>query len=279
MRKEFVIMNRETKKYRKLLTFAAYIIVSLVAVIASIIGFNSIGAWQSFLLGLSTSCLVTVFVFLVLQFFLASSDHSLLSNIDDLISLKLLEVKYNTDEHESLSVFFNNLENEKINQLDMIGYSMAHVFQQHEKDIKKLLAQKVRIRVILTDPDSIAGNLMKEKVGSYHKVGEPHKRTLRYINNINNSSLCSKVKIEVSKVSWIPSCTIILGKRKNYFRILLGINGFLLGKDIDRRLYTVSASNVKDDKFTFFESHFDKFWEENKANIYTNLNEYLNEYE
>lgn len=291
-------MDGKDKKQSRLVT-AAYCIVILIGIITGIIAhFSTNNDFDSLLWGLTSSCFFTVLVFTVLKFFLSNSDDILSHKIDallldkknsddllvqrieEMISLKIMELQYNTNERESLIQFFNSIKIDQIDRLYMIGYSMAHVFQQHKPDIVKLLQLNVDIRVMLIDPNSTAGTLMREKVGSTHKIGEPHRRTLRYIDETNTISRDKGSKVTVSKVSWIPSSTIILAKNshENYYVLLVGINGFIIDNTIDRRLYSVSNSTVKDEKINFFETHFEYLWNENKQNIYSDLKQYLKQF-
>lgn len=292
----------EEKKDRKLKT-ASYIIIGLVGVvISSIVAYNDFfPKLTGYFWGISSSATFAFFIYIVLKYFLVNTDDIIIDKIDNnqakqsesvemiiskINSLKSSEMateSYCTNEGEALNSFFRNINLEQTESIYMIGYSMAHVFQQHRQDFIKILKHKIKVNVLLVDPHSTAGILMKERVGTTHKVGGPHRRTLRYITEINDLDSNESSNITVSKVSWIPSCTVILAKnsKENFYVLMTGINGFNLDnskKSIPRRLYSINFYTYKDLKIEFFQSNFEYLWSENSKNIYTDINLYLNDF-
>lgn len=186
------------------------------------------------------------------------------------------------DENTALRDFFDKLKTDKCNSIIMCGYSMAHIFKNYERKFVELLNNGVNIKVLLVDPESSSGQLMRDKLSregleELHPVGEPHFRTLRYIHEIMIS--CSekncKPNITVGKISWIPSTTLVLAANNNndYFVLLEGINGFMLNNKISRRLYNINQTTLRDMKIDFYESHFKALWKEadNQGNIYSDI--------
>lgn len=139
---------------------------------------------------------------------------------------------------------------------------MAHVFQSFSTELIDLLQKGTKISILLVNPDSIAGELMVEAVGDKAQVDEPHLRSIRYISNIYNKLPTKKRdKLLVKKVSWVPSCSILYAKQKNdFYSICIGINGYVIDKEIDRRLYSVSTSRYQEKRMIFLEAHFNKLW-------------------
>lgn len=249
------------EKAKKRLILSCYIFILILAGIFYIgsLYFNDKDI-KSYLISLSSSCAGTVFFFFIFKFFMADSDSILLEKIDNMVSQKILNTKYNVKEKDVLATFFSSLSNNHISYMYFVGYSMAHIFQQYQEELISLLKKGTKMKVILIDPTSSAGKVMEEAVGSEELVTEPHIRSLRYIKNINDKS--TRNKIIVRKVSWIPSCSIVYATSKqNFYAMCMGINGFVLEKSVDRRLYTISVSKFKDNKMLFFESHIQKLWE------------------
>ena len=181
---------------RKKLICASYIIISLLAVILFFVGIHvEDDVFKSYFLNLSAACVGTVSFFLIFKFFRADSDTILLQKFDDIISTKLIEQEYTTKEKDALKTFFNSINNQKISEMCLVGYSMAHVFQSFDAELIDLLTKGTKVSILLINPDSIAGKLMVEAVGNENQVNEPHLRSIRYISNIYNR-LPEKKKIE-----------------------------------------------------------------------------------
>lgn len=291
----------DNDKRNKRLIFAVYTILVLIAIGTGYLAYEKkIPDFTSFFWGISSSFTATVFLYTILKFFLVNSDdvvikriddiqkeklisdEKLIHRIDEMMSSKIMPLSYNINEAESLSKFFKFINLEKTDSIYLTGYSMAHVFQQHRNDFIEILNRKIEVKVLLIDPDSTAGQLMKERVGPTHIVGGPHRRTLRYIDEINDS-VSNNSKIIVSKMSWIPSCSLILTKnsREDYFTLMIGVNGFNLNnanKQAPRRLYSVINSTFKDEKIAFYQSNFEYLWEENSGNIYQDIKQYIKQY-
>lgn len=301
--------NTTKEKLAQRLSWQSYVIIGSIALgLASLtLLIPSDWAASTICMGIATSCFSSVLIFAILKIFMSDSNDILLDKIKN-VTLNMLDVnnanrksneiltetletfiknaspKHTTVEKDALSEFFQKLKFEKCDQLIMCGYSMAHVFASDSSTFIELLKKNVRIKVLLVDPESSSGQLMRDKLhreglSKLHEVGEPHKRTLRYINAINNQAYTpdSPNQITVSKVSWIPSATIILASNKaeNYYVLLEGINGFILSNKVSRRLYSVYASTEKDKKISFYTTHFEMLWAENEANIYHNLEEFI----
>ena len=291
--------NNGNKKY----VVAVNIIQMLLAVVFILMALlPKFKDWDEIFFGISTGLIGNVIIFLIMRYFMANSDMEVINKIDqvlkqqatsddamyrkveNMISSKMTELSYSTKEKDALAQFFIRVNLEKTEEIYMIGYSLAHVFEQYRKDFIKYIEKCIKIKVILISPESTAGKLMAERVGKMQRVGEPHRRTLRYIEEINVESNNDACKIEVAKVSWVPSCTIILTKNKNedYFVLLKGINGFSLNNQIrgvDRRLYSVCTSSFKDERVTFFKNNFEYLWNDGATEHYKDIKEYMNSYE
>ncbi len=216
---------------------------------------------NSYLLSLSSSCVGTVFFFLIFKFFLADSDTILLEKIDILISEKFLSKRSTFSEKEAMETFFSTINGCKISKISLIGYSMAHIFQQYQSEFVQYINERTEIKVLLIDPNSTAGTLMTEVVGNTDLVQEPHSRSIKYINKINSMGHNSRNIIQVRKINWIPSCNAIVAIHKDRsYSMCLGINGFVLDSNIERRLYSIEKSNYKDKHVQFIESHFESLW-------------------
>lgn len=249
---------------RKKLICACYIIITLVAIILFFSGiYSKDDVIKAFLLNISAACVGTVFFFLIFKFFRADSDTILLEKFDDIISNKLIEQEYTVKEMDALKLFFNSINNQKVSEMCLIGYSMAHIFQSFETELIEILKKGTKISILLINPDSTAGRLMVEAIGDETQVNEPHLRSIRYISNIHNKlSEKKRTKLLMRKVSWIPSCSILYAKQKNtFYSICIGINGYVLDKELDRRLYSVSISKYQDKRMIFLETHFNKLWD------------------
>lgn len=297
-------MFMNSKNDRKLVV-AANIIQIIIAASCIVIAFSSewkTKDWSDILLGISTGLIGNVIIFMIMKYFMNSSDSVVINKIDEIlkeqkisddnmfrkvenmISAKMTELNYCIKEKDALTQFFSCVDLERTEEIYMIGYSMAHVFEQYRQDFIKYLEKCIKIKVILISPESTAGKLMAERVGIMHRVGEPHRRTLRYIDEINDESNNDACKIEVAKVSWVPSCTIILTKSRNedYFVLLKGINGFSLNnkiRGVDRRLYSVSTSSFCDERITFFKNNFEYLWNDLATEQYKDIKEYMSNYE
>ena len=248
------------EKSRKRLQIAAYIVMLLLAAMCVFLGIYTFSENQTtsgLLLGLSTELIGTIIIITILKFFLSDSDRSIDEVLDILKSSNSKkQLSYTCSERVALTKLGNELEKRKIGNIMMIGYSMAHVVQYLREILEEALENGATIKIMLLDPYSTAGTLMTEKVGD--KVIEPHERTIRYINEINERSQTNNT-IQVTKISWVPSCTIIqvenlLNKQKLYTQ-LVGVNGFVLDDSVARRLYEINSSLVKDSKYMFFENH------------------------
>jgi hypothetical protein len=53
---------------------------------------------------------------------------------------------------------------------------------------------------------------------------------------------------------------MLASHKGNVYSMCLGINGFVLDSNIDRRLYKTVKVNYKDKEVEFIESHFDSLW-------------------
>ena len=253
-------------------------------------------------LGIATGLIGNVIIFFIMRYFMENNDSEAIDKIDEIlkkktqsdeelhrrienmISAKMTELNYSTDEKESLHQFFKRIDLEKTDEIYMIGYSLAHVFEQHRKDFIKYLQKNVKIKVILISPESTAGKLMAERVGRLHRVGEPHRRTLTYIEEINEEANNESCQIEVAKVSWVPSCTVILTKNDNasFYVMLLGLNGFSLNnkiRGVDRRLYSVCTSTFEDERISFIKNNYEYLWNDHATEKYTDIKGYLDKYE
>lgn len=301
--------NITKEKLTKRLSWQSYVIIGFISVGLGALTLLIPSNWaaSTICMGIATSCFSSVIIFAILKIFMSDSNDILLDRMKDVASdmlvvnnanrksnemlterletfIKNANPQHTTAETDALRVFFQKLKFEKCDQLIMCGYSMAHVFESYKSTFVELLKNNVSIQVLLVDPESSSGQLMRDKLyreglSKLHEVGEPHKRTLRYINAINNQAYNPERpnQITVSKVSWIPSATIILASNKaeNYYVLLEGINGFILSNKVSRRLYSVYASTEKDKKISFYTTHFNMLWAENKANVYHDLEEFL----
>lgn len=249
-------------KVKSRLVQACYIFILIIAVVLYLLTYiiEDQGI-NSYLLSLSSSCVGTVFFILIFKFFLADSDSILLEKFDILISEKLLSKRSTFSEKEAMEDFFTTINSCKISRICLVGYSMAHVFQQYQSEFVKYINEKIEIKVLLVDPNSTAGTLMTEVVGNSDLVKEPHLRSIKYINKINSMGHNSKYSIKVRKINWIPSCNAIFAVHKDRsYSMCLGINGFVLDSNIERRLYTIDKSIFKDKHIEFIESHFESLW-------------------
>jgi hypothetical protein len=261
----------DKKKVRNRLKVAAYILIAALAIIfflIAILYFKSNEVYKSIFLNLATDFVGAFLFFVILQFFLSDPDDVISEKLESMLALQNAKAEFQTQESSAFDEFFKNLKDKKITHVDLIGYSMAHVFQRYKNEIIEFVDGGAKIRVLVLNPDSTAGKLMIETVGEPELVYEPHQRTMRYIKNINMAIQQlprHKNIIEVRKISWVPSSTVAMARGGNrFFSVLVGINGFILDNSINRRLYTITAFNYKDEKYSFFESHFDRLWETSK---------------
>lgn len=302
--------NDDKAKLNVKLSWQSYAIIAGIGIILFLVAFlipEKLLA-KSIFIGIATSCLSSVLIFVVLKFFMSSADDLLVDQIKDVASeiyatnahtektnQKLIEkidtfIKDSirpstTEEKEALYEFFDKLKTDRCDSIIMCGYSMAHVFNNYRNRFIELLNNNVDVKVLLVDPESSSGQLMRDKLNreglaKLHPVGEPHIRALRYIHEKINGCMPDKEnspRITVSKVSWIPSVTLILASNRNsdYFVLLEGINGFMLSNKLSRRLYSIHTSTIRDKRIEFYESHFKALWDENISNIYSGLEGFL----
>lgn len=252
------IMN----KVKHRLIQACYIFILIIAIVLFLLTYiieNQ--SLNSYLLSLSSSCIGTVFFFLIFKFFLADSDTILLEKIDILISEKFLSKRATFSEKEAMGIFFSSIDGCKMSKIYLIGYSMAHIFQQYQSEFVKYINEKTEIKILLIDPNSTAGSLMAETIGNVDLVQEPHFRSIKYINKINSMGCNTKYNMKVKKINWVPSCNVIYAMHKDRsYSMCLGINGFVLDDNIERRLYSIEKSKYKDKYIAFIESHFESLW-------------------
>ena len=291
------------KTARRAIEICIYIVHLSVAAVFALLAFHPKWSnYSDFSCGIATALLGNVFILAIMKLFSEGEDEALIKKIDtiiddkkvldetlhrnleNMISSKMTELNYTTIEKPALSQFFSQVDIDKTDEIYMVGYSLAHVFEQHRQDFIMFLKKDIKVKVILISPESTAGKLMAERVGKTHRVGEPHRRTLRYIDEINDDSSNNQCQIEVAKVGWVPSCTILLtiNKDENYYVMLQGVNGFSLDnkiKGVDRRLYSVCTSTFKDERITFFKNNFEYLWSDPRTIKYQNIIEYLNENE
>lgn len=300
--------KKMNKKTRRAIEICIYVVHVSIAITFAVFAFlPKWSDYRDFFCGIATALVGNVFILVIMKLFSEGDDEVLIGklntiiddkkimddalrrDLENMISAKMTELNYTTVEKEALTQFFNKIDLDKIDEIYMVGYSLAHVFEQHHDDFVTYLRKNIKIKVILISPESTAGTLMAERVGKSHRVGEPHRRTLRYIDEINdeslnNESLNEQSQIEVAKVGWVPSCTIILtcNRNENYFVMLQGVNGFSLDNRIigvSRRLYSVCTSTFKDKRITFFKNNFEYLWNDSRTILYQNILEYLNENE
>ena len=148
--------------------------------------------------------------------------------------------------------------------LDLLGYSMAHMFATSKTQLGLALASGLRIRAMILDPHSTAGTLMAEKVGDFELVREPHERTVRYLKEIieiARSNRPEKGSLNVKYVPWIPSCYLnIVDAHESSGEALIGLNSLNLGTTLPRRIHFILEKSRDETSFVFFVAQFDVLW-------------------
>ena len=147
--------------------------------------------------------------------------------------------------------------------LDLLGYSMAHMFATSKTQIGIAVAKGLRARVMILDPLSTAGKLMAEKVGDYGRVREPHERSIRYIKEIIEIARSGEARgtLQVKYVPWIPSCYLnIVDASESSGVALIGLNSLVLGSKLPRRIHFILEKSRDVTSFGFFAAQFEALW-------------------
>lgn len=247
----------------------AYIVTGLIATIGIILSFieRIPSEFQDICLDIGTSGYFTIILFCIFNQFAYDEKKTIIEELERIVKDTNGQEPI-IEEKRALSLFFEYIGSRDVKKIDMFGYSMAHVFQQHKSNIIQLCNAKTKFRILLLDPDSTAGNVMKEHLSSDRYVDEPHKRSISYIEDVLESTTCKITPIEVKKTSWIPSCTMMIAELSDKsFVMLIGINGFNLKDSKGKRLYRVNKYSMIEEEVTFYIRHFNHIWNSNLSKV------------
>lgn len=274
------------EKQRNKLIIAAYAILIFVAIVCSFIAAflteNTIA--RTILYGIASNCIFTTLVYTVLNFFMADPNEIIkeemaqnndkltqtINRTNEVVIKKIQTVidmtspkSHELNEYKALDDFFSGIKDKEITNLDLVGYCMTHIFQHHQKDLAHLLDKNVKIRVMIIDPNSAAGEFMKAHVDQGPQNGDPYVLSSILIEQINTNQT-KKGKnnlIQFIPMDWVPCGAILMAHNNtNYFSLLFGINGFSLKKIPDRRLYILETTDNKSAKFSFLSNHYEELW-------------------
>lgn len=271
---------------RNKLVIAAYAILIFVAIVCSFIAacWTESSIARTILYGIASNCIFTTLVYTILNFFMADPNkiikEEMTQNNDKLIQtinrtnkdvIKKIQAviditspkSHELNEYKALDNFFSGIKDKEITNLDLVGYCMTHIFQHHQQDLVNLLDKDVKIRVMIIDPNSAAGEFMKAHVNQGPENGDPYVRSSILIEQINNNQTNNRKTnlIQFIPMDWVPCGAILMAHNNtNYFSLLFGINGFSLKKIPDRRLYVLETTESKSAKFSFLSNHYEELW-------------------
>jgi len=145
------------KKNKKKYYIAIYTIILCLSVIFCLVGFemDENNNWQSVLINLSTELLGVVLVFFLVNYLFSIDDWNLSERIQKLL------ISLENPKKLSAEQFFKkspNIEHyiKNSKSIDLLGFSLTNVLNKYVATLRDNINDGVKIRIILSDPDSLA---------------------------------------------------------------------------------------------------------------------------
>jgi len=192
------------KKHRARYFLAVYLVIAGLAIVLVLVGINyAKDTWQSVVLNLSTELLGVVLIFFLINRLFLIDDWDTSTRIENLFN--------RLEKHTSLlrgpedNIPFDEL---IANSMDirLLGYSLITVFSRHSAMLAQRVRDGARLRMIIVDPRSTAGQLIQDN----SNVKYPEDLIIAHVRNVTDITKDAKSRIEIRSLNWIPSCSLIL---------------------------------------------------------------------
>lgn len=251
----------------KRLRIAAYFILLLSAAVLYYASWtHELGSIeQNILLNIASGLITAVVVFLVLSLFFADNQLELndrLTQIERLLG-ENRQISTDSDPEEQLLEFDRRIADAQ--SLDLLGYSMAHLLASSKHSIASALTNGLKMRVVLLDPTTTAGDLMSQKVGTSDLVREPHDRSVRYLSEIKEIASGKSIirgSLDIKLIPWVPSVYLnILDGGQDKGVAIAGVNALTISNSNPRRLHYRLEKTRNPIEFGFYLDNFNEIWQ------------------
>ena len=247
------------KKQKQHFTLIIYLFVASLSFIIALVSINYFaGTIQAILINVSTELLGVVLIFFLVNRWFLTDSWDTTERIDALVSR--LEKQNHLLKGEEDDTSFEKLIAGS-NIINLLGYSFVNVLRNRRKLIEKQLHEGVQIKVLLIDPDSIAGGLSSENtiMGDLkHDV----KISLSIIRELQTEPRKSKGSIEVRLLNWIPSCGLIITDPDHpKGQVWVTIYPIYPSAPLSERPHFVLKRLEEEYWYRVYVHHYEKLWE------------------
>lgn len=270
-------------KYKKRLTLSVYLFLTALAFIFALIGlhyFHSSQPTQSLFINLSSEIAGVVIIFLIVKhLFLLSAEsdiNSELKFIKDGINEKFNPLFWSQsfDDKFDLSYYLHN-----VNSIYILGLNFKAYLKKYRKEFAKFIRDGKNIKILLTDIDSPAGDLVRNVSYSNEDwLSEGRRDVINSINEIKGEILKSgkaKGSIELKVIPWLFSCSMImLNYRKKGIIAKITINPLSINLpfgDIQEHISFILTQEQYSKEFNYYKKNFDLLWDDDKSKTIANI--------
>lgn len=263
-------------KYKTLLTLAVYLLLIAIAVILFLLGihaFKDSNSTQTLFLNLSTEILgVVIITLIVKKLFLLSKESEINEKLESIkkgIEFKFNPIFWSKAYDDKFDIILNDLNN--IESVYVLGLNFGGLLKKYRAKFSDAIRQGTKIKILLTDIDSPAGNLVRT-VSTSKKEGwidNSRKDVILAIDDIKKSlqgKKAAKGSLEFRVFPWLFSCSmIIINSLKKESTAKITINPLSINLpdgDIQDHISFVINQKEHPREFKYFKDNFELLWED-----------------
>lgn len=256
--------NKQQQRFK----VAVYISIISIAIALIIAGYfiKTDDFWKNLTLNVATDLLgVGLLFFIVNKFFGLDTDENLLKRLESAIGILDRRVSVLNDREESRKKFHLAEILQTAQEIDIVGWNLASVLEEiYDPIIKRVLAG-ARVRIMITDPTSMARDLISQNT-VIHDFDGLCQRAIKYVKIIEEQLEKSPRKVkgsfEFRVLNWIPSCHVFI-VNSDHISGVAKVEVYSLHYRIPAREGGLSIVINRSDQpqwFDYFVNQFDKTW-------------------